>query len=81
MNLSLPEIAPYLLIAIIVLINLALWASLRNRATHDQIEMLRKASKIMRKPWEKEDRALLELSERVKNLRSRKDDIQNSNEE
>jgi len=81
MNLSLPEIAPYLLIAIIVLINLALWASLRNRTTHDQIEMLRKASKIMRKPWEKEDRALLELSERVKNLRSRKDDIQNSNEE
>jgi hypothetical protein len=78
MNLSLAEIAPYLLIAVIVLINIALWASLRSRGTLNQIEMLRKAGKTMQKPWDKEDNALRELSERVKRLHSDKEDIQNN---
>jgi len=81
MNFSISEFTPYLLIAFILIINIALWASLRSRSTHDQIDMLRKAGKAIQKPWEKEDNAMCELSERVKSLRLIKDDIQNNDEE
>jgi hypothetical protein len=76
MNLTLSDIAPYLLVAIIVLINFALWASLRSRATRDQFDMLRKAGKSLQKPWEKEDKAMQELSEKVKLLNKTREDIQ-----
>ena len=81
MNFSLSEFTPYLLVAFILIINIALWTSLRSRSTHDQIDMLRKAGKTMQKPWEKEDSAMHELSERVKELRPNKDDIQNNDGE
>jgi hypothetical protein len=81
MNLSLSDIAPFLLIAIIVFINIALWASLRSRATHYQIDLLREVAKTIRKPWEKEDSAMQELSERVKRLYPDNEDIQKDEDE
>ena len=81
MNFSISEIAPYLLVAVVVLINIALWASLRSRATQDQFDMLRKAGKTLQKPWEKEDRAMRELSEKVKELKPGKNDIQNDDDD
>jgi hypothetical protein len=81
MNFSISEIAPYLLVAVVVLINIALWASLRSRATQDQFDMLRKAGKTLQKPWEKEDRAMRELSEKVKEIKPGKNDIQNDDDD
>jgi hypothetical protein len=81
MTLSISEIAPYLLVAVVVLINIALWASLRSRATQDQFDMLRKAGKTLQKPWEKEDRAMRELSEKVKELKPGNIDIQNDDDD
>jgi uncharacterized membrane protein (DUF106 family) len=75
MNFSLSDIAPYLLVAIILLINLALWGSLRSKSTRDQLDILR-AAKSLQKPWEKEDRAMQELSEKVKKLNADREDIQ-----
>jgi hypothetical protein len=81
MTFSISEIAPYLLVAIVVLINVALWASLRSRATQDQFDLLRKAGKTLQKPWEKEDRAMRELSEKVKELKPEKNDVQNDDDD
>jgi hypothetical protein len=38
--------------------------------------MLRKAGKSLQKPWEKEDKAMQELSEKVKLLNKTREDIQ-----
>lgn len=81
MNLGLSEFAPYVLIGVFVLINIALWASLFSKSTHEQIDMLRKAGKTMQKPWDKEDKAFHELSDRVKRLQSSGKDIQNEDED
>jgi len=59
-----------------VLINLALWASLRSKSTRDQFDILRKAGKSLQKPWEKDDRAMQELSDKVKKLNAAREDVQ-----
>jgi hypothetical protein len=81
MNFSLAEIAPYIVVIVIVLINIALWASIRSRSTQDQFDLLGKAGKSIRKPWEKEDKAIQELSEKVRQFKTNKDDIQKDNED
>jgi hypothetical protein len=81
MNFTFSEIAPYLLITFIVIINIALFASLRSQATRDQLDMLHKAGKTFQKPWEKDDRVMQELSQKVKLLHPDKEDIQNDDDE
>jgi hypothetical protein len=81
MNLTFSEIAPYLLIILVVIINVALFASLRSQSTRDQLDMLHKAGKTFQKPWEKDDRAMQELSQKVKLLHPDEEDIQNDDDE
>jgi hypothetical protein len=78
MNLSLSDIAPYLLVAFILVINIALWASFKNSETRGQLDMLRKAGRTLRNPFEKEDAALKELSQKVNALKTDREDIQDS---
>ncbi|UCH59194.1 MAG: hypothetical protein JSV61_13370 [Anaerolineales bacterium] len=54
---------------IVIGINAAIYASIRRGNTVGQIELLRKAAKRARNPWEDEDEALKELSKRVSELR------------
>jgi hypothetical protein len=81
MTISFSELVPFLFIGFIVVINIALWASLRSRTTHDQMDLLHKAGQSIQKPWEKEDRAMRELSEKVKDLNPGKKDIQNNDDD
>lgn len=54
----------------VILINLAIYAMVKDRNTIGQIELMRKAVKQSRDPWELEDKALKELSEMVKKLKN-----------
>jgi hypothetical protein len=65
---TISDIAPYLLIALIVVINLALWASLSSKSTRSQFDLWHKATMSLQKPWEKENKDFQELNERVKAL-------------
>lgn len=58
-----------LTLIIVIGVNAAIYASLRNRSTVGQIEMLRRAVRRARNPWEHEDNDLLELSRRVAALK------------
>lgn len=53
----------------VVVINVSIYYMVRGRGTIQQIEMLRKATKQVRNPWELEDQALDELSTLVKSLK------------
>jgi hypothetical protein len=68
---TLTDVAPYLLVGFILLVNIALWSSLSGKKSQRQMDMWQKVTKTMQKPWEIEDKNLKELSERVKNLRQK----------
>jgi len=53
----------------VILINLAIYAMVRGKGTTGQIELMRKAAKQARNPWEIEDTALKDLSELVKQFK------------
>jgi hypothetical protein len=53
----------------VILINVAIYYSVKGKGTIGQIEMMRKAAKQARNPWEVEDKALAELSDLVKKLK------------
>ena len=62
-----------LTVAGVILINLAIYAMVKSRGNIGQIEMMRKAVKQARNPWEVEDKALKDLSDLVKQLKSKPD--------
>lgn len=68
MDLDKAGIVICLTLFIVVGINAAIYASLRRGNTIGQIELLRKAASRVRNPWEAEQKALDELSRRVKEL-------------
>ncbi len=68
---TLIDLAPYLLVLIILLINIALWSSFKRNKGNRQLEFWQKVGSTLQKPWEKEDRTYRELSERVKNLKEK----------
>lgn len=74
------DIAPYLLVAFIVFLNIALWTSFRNRGANKQLDLWRKTLNSMQNPWEKEDKNLHELSDRVQNLRKNSPDDHDKND-
>lgn len=55
----------------VILVNVAIYYSVRGRGTIQQIEFLRKAVGQTRNPWELEDTALKELSEMVSQLKEK----------
>jgi hypothetical protein len=57
----------------VILINLAIYAMVKSRGNVGQIEMMRKAVKQARNPWEVEDKALKDLSELVKQFKGEPD--------
>ena len=61
------------LIAVVVL-NAVIYLALRRGKTIQQIELLRRAVKRARHPWETEDENLKELSQRVAQLKQEKED-------
>lgn len=54
---------------IVIGVNAALYVSLRSRGTIGQIDLFRKAAQRARRPWGKEEDALVELSQRVAALK------------
>lgn len=55
----------FLTLVIVIGVNVLIYLSLRNRSSIGQIEMLRRAARRARNPWEDEDNDLRELSRRV----------------
>jgi hypothetical protein len=53
----------------VILINVAIYYSVRGKGTIGQIHLMQKAVKQARNPWEVEDKALVELSDLVKKLK------------
>lgn len=71
MNLPVETIlAALCLIILVVVINFSLFYSLRSKNTHEQINLIRKASQSARNPWKAEDDSLDELSEKITRLKS-----------
>lgn len=54
---------------IVVGVNAAIYVTLRRRNEVSQIELLRRAAKTARQPWQSEDEDLRRLAEMVKGLR------------
>ncbi|MEX1246849.1 MAG: hypothetical protein WEA61_00065 [Anaerolineales bacterium] len=50
-----------------------LYAGLRRRNQIGQIELIRRAGKQARQPWQQEEESLAELSKRVESLRTKTD--------
>lgn len=61
-----------LFVVLIAGIPFGLWYSLRRTNFHEQIDLLRKASGRMARPWEQEDAQMKELSQRVADLKDEK---------
>jgi hypothetical protein len=59
----------FLLIVLVGAIPLGIWFSLRSQITHQQMNLFRKATGRMRRPWEKEDAMFQELNDRVTQLK------------
>jgi len=53
----------------VILINVAIYYSIKGKGTIGQINLMQKAARQARNPWEVEDKALAELSELVKKLK------------
>jgi hypothetical protein len=53
----------------VILINVAIYYSIKGKGTIGQINLMQKAARQARNPWEVEDKALSELSELVKKLK------------
>jgi hypothetical protein len=66
-----------LVLCLVVLIGLGvpamIYAGLRRGGSVGQIELLRRASKNLRHPWQREDSQLAELSKRVEALQTKPD--------
>jgi hypothetical protein len=61
---------------IVIGVNAAIYMSFKSKNTTGQIELLRRAAKRARDPWEQENADLKELSQRVSELKERKKDDQ-----
>jgi len=62
---------PVLAVAVIVILNVALWSSLSGKKTTKNSDQWMKISRSIQKPFEKEDASLKELSERVNRLKQK----------
>lgn len=70
----------FITLFIVIGVNAAIYVSFTRRKNHSsvgQIEMLQRAARQVRNPWEKEDADLQELSQRVKTLRPKQVDEEN----
>lgn len=70
-----------LTLLIVIGVNALIYLSLRKRSSIGQIEMMRRAAKRARNPWEDEDNNLRELSRRVAELKKQPivDDLEDDN--
>jgi len=59
---------------IVIGVNAAIYAAVSRGKTAGQIELIRRAARRAKDPWEEEDQALKELSKRVKNLQNLRGD-------
>jgi hypothetical protein len=58
-------------LAAVAILNAAIFAALRRGNESGQIELLQRAVRRTRQPWQSEDDALNELSKRVEELKNR----------
>ncbi|MCC6148268.1 MAG: hypothetical protein IT308_11965 [Anaerolineaceae bacterium] len=58
------------LIALVILVNLGLFAALRSHGISNQYEPLVRALKRARSPWQEEEKQINELAKRVADLHS-----------
>ena len=56
-------------IVLVGAIPFGIWFSLRSQITHQQMDLFRKATGRLRKPWETEDTMFKELNDRVSQLK------------
>ena len=62
-------IVTFITLFLVIVFNAAIYVSvIRKKKTISQVELLKRASKAARKPWQKEDDALKELSDQVQKL-------------
>ncbi len=61
-------------IFIVIGINAAIYTMVSKGGTIGQIELMRRAAKRLRQPWEPEDRALEELSKQVAEIKRWRED-------
>ncbi len=69
---------PFLVAAVIVVINIALWSSLSSKKTTRDSARWAQISHSIQKPFEKEDALLKELSVRVNRLKQKPDNSMES---
>ncbi len=67
---TLAELAPYILIGIILVSNIALWVSMGSSKSRARMDIWGKAGLSLQKPLEKEQKKLSELNDRVRSLQS-----------
>ncbi len=58
-------------LALVAVLNAAIYAMLRRRDEAGQIELFQRAVRRSRQPWQSEDEALAELSRRVDELKKK----------
>ena len=73
---TLSDIAPYLVAAFILLLNIVLWTSIRKKKPGGFWETWTRAGKSLQNPWEKEDREYRQLSALVEEFKQQKTDTQ-----
>lgn len=66
---TLVELAPYILIGLILAINIVLWTSIAGKKDRSGRKIWKEASFSLTKPWEKEEKEFRELNDRVKSLK------------
>lgn len=71
----------FLTVFIVIGVNALIYLSLRKRSSIGQIEMMRRAARRARNPWEDEENDLRELSRRVAELKKQPlaDDLEDRN--
>lgn len=65
-----------LTVAVVVLINIMIYLSLRRGNEVTTVDLMRKAARRARNPWQDEDDALQELSEIVAGLRPDENEVE-----
>jgi hypothetical protein len=70
-----------LTVGAIILINIMIYLSLRRGQGVMTVDLMRKATRRARNPWQDEDEALQELSEIVASLKSRPESLHSVEEE
>ena len=69
-----------LTLLIVIGVNVLIYFSVTRKGTIGQIELMQRAARQARNPWEREDNSLTELSKLVADLQNKSDEKQDADE-